>query len=576
MIQGSTISTVDGMADDEADKKKKKRPTLFFLCIPGGGVLGIIPAIVLARLEELLETPTMHAFHASDGVSVGAIVTSSLNVPSNEDPTMPMYTAAETAEMIAAKVQVFFPHVQGRMKKLITSGIIHTAKRFLDPAIADSYHLKDIADLCAELRTHTDSTLQQRINDLEHHATQQWLTNMHKDKAFALCDQIRQEQPDLTNTAAAVLSHVYERKQQASHLSILFRKAALRIGDTITRHWAREQDYLYDTKVIHKIFKDVFEDTRIGDCLRSTFISSGNAVTGDKVRFFCKKENLLDIGQSKNQKVSDNNHTLIDVLMATSAHPLAVRPHETEDGIICTDPAVWHSPTNSILQVIRAAREQNPDINVKMVSLTTGDYTIKGENNAELIARMQKTGLVGNLFDGYQLSQIQSYVMSDAKATLREELGDEDIIEISPRLIPRTSDEARDFPSRNILDTCPRNIQSVLNTARRTLVERDTQIRDLAHMIAENMHTLGQMDDAKFSRISEKIKTSSIAPLNKGISNDISNIFERVLARRDGRLSTWFGQAARHLHIGKPSNDNGNTLPNNKKDKKTGTRDGPQ
>ena len=549
---------------------KKKNPTLFFLYVPGGGVLGIIPAVVLARLEELLEAPAMHAFHATDGVSVGAIVTAGLNIPDPQDPSTPLYTAAETAELIAAKIQKFFPPVKGRMRKLIASGLIHTARRFLDPAVTDAYHLKDIADLCTELRTRADDTTLPLINALEHHATQQWLTKGHRDNAYALCDKIRQVNPALRDSAGYVLSHIYERTQQTSRLGIMFRKAALGIGDKITTTWAREQDYLYDTQVIRHIFQDVFGSTRIGDCLRSTFISAGNAITGEKVRFFCRKENLLDIGPSKNEDLSKNNHTLIDALMATSAHPLAVKPHETEDGIICTDPAVWHAPTNSVMQVVRAAREQNPDINVKLVVLSTGDYTIKSTNKSEVISRMQKNGLVGNIFDGYQLSQIQAYVMSDAKATLREELGDEDILEIAPRLIPRTSTEANDFPSRNILDTSSKNIESVLNTARRTLVEKDVMIRTLAYMLAENMHLLGQMDDEKFSRISEKIKSAPIAPLEAGIGKDIPDIFERVLARRESRISAWFGYAARRLHI-KSANDNLPPLPE-EKDKKNKTR----
>ena len=541
---------------DTGDTAEKKTPTLFFLYIPGGGVLGIIPAVVLARLEELLEAPAMHAFHASDGVSVGAIIAAGLNLPDTEDPGMPVYTAAETAEMIAAKIQKFFPPVKGRMKKLITSGLIHTARRFLDPAITDVYHIKDLADLCRELRGAAGKDLQPLVDELEHNATQQWLTRYHRDKSYALCDEIRHANPDLRNFAAAILSHVYERSQQTSRLGILFRKAALGIGDTITRNWAREQDYLYDSKTIRQIFQDVFGQARIADCLRSTFISAGNAVTGEKVRFYCRKKNLLDIGISENEDVSKNNHTLIDALMATSAHPLAVKPHETEDGILCTDPAVWHAPTNSVLQVVRAIRAQNPDINVKLVVMSTGDSTIKSINKGDVLGRMQKNGLIGNLIDGDQLSQIQAYVMSDAKATLREELGDEDIIEISPRLVPRTSDEANEFPSRNILDTSPENIESVLNVARRTLVEKDLLIRNLAFMLAENMHLLGQMDDEKHARIIEKIKTSPIAPLDGGIGKEIPDIFERVLARREGRLSAWFGYAARRINPWGSANDN--------------------
>ncbi len=533
----------------------QKTPTLFFLYIPGGGALGVIPAVVLARIEELLEAPAMHAFHAGDGVSVGGIILAALNTPNVEEPGMPLYTAANAAELVAAKIQKFFPPVNGRMRKLITSGLIHTARRFLDPAITDGYHIKDITDLCQELRMNAGNDLQPVIDQLEHHATQQWLTHEHRDNAYAICDQIRQENTDLRNIAAAVLSHVYERNQQTSRLGIMFRKAALGIGDTIIRHWAREQDYLYDSKNIQEIFQDVFGQARMADCLRSTFISAGNAVTGEKVRFFCKKENFLDVGVSQNKDVSKNNHTLIDAVMATSAHPLAVKPHETEDGILCTDPAVWHSPTNSVLQIVRDARAQNPDINVKLIVLATGDYTVKSMNKDEAIAKMKKSGLIGNIFDGHQLSQIQSYVMSDAKITLREELGDEDIIEISPRLIPRTSDEVNAFPSRNILDTSPKNIERILNVARRTLVEKDLLIRNLAYMLAENMHLLGQMDDEKHARIIEKIKTSPLAPLDAGIGKEIPDIFERVLARREGRLSAWFGYAAQHLNL-KPGNDN--------------------
>ncbi len=67
------------------------------LSIDGGGIRGIIPAMVLAELEARLETPVSRLFDLIVGTSTGGILALALTRP-NEDG-QPLYTARELVDL---------------------------------------------------------------------------------------------------------------------------------------------------------------------------------------------------------------------------------------------------------------------------------------------------------------------------------------------------------------------------------------------------------------------------------------------------------------------------------------------
>ncbi|CAI8606710.1 unnamed protein product [Vicia faba] len=70
------------------------------LSIDGGGIKGIIPAVILNHLEKALQVKDKEAslakyFDVIAGTSTGGLVTGMLTAPHPEDPTRPLFTAEE-------------------------------------------------------------------------------------------------------------------------------------------------------------------------------------------------------------------------------------------------------------------------------------------------------------------------------------------------------------------------------------------------------------------------------------------------------------------------------------------------
>jgi len=67
------------------------------LSIDGGGIRGIIPAVVLAEIERRASRPTAHLFDLIAGTSTGGILALGLAIP--KTPSTPLYTAEQLIEM---------------------------------------------------------------------------------------------------------------------------------------------------------------------------------------------------------------------------------------------------------------------------------------------------------------------------------------------------------------------------------------------------------------------------------------------------------------------------------------------
>jgi patatin-like phospholipase/acyl hydrolase len=72
------------------------------LCIDGGGIRGIIPALVLTELEERTGRRTAEMFDLIAGTSTGAILASALARP-GDDRTTPRYTARDLLGLYEAE-----------------------------------------------------------------------------------------------------------------------------------------------------------------------------------------------------------------------------------------------------------------------------------------------------------------------------------------------------------------------------------------------------------------------------------------------------------------------------------------
>lgn len=76
------------------------------LSIDGGGIRGIIPAMVLAEIEERTGVPTAENFDLIAGTSTGGILALGLSIPDNEGN--PQFTAADLANIYTERGEEIF------------------------------------------------------------------------------------------------------------------------------------------------------------------------------------------------------------------------------------------------------------------------------------------------------------------------------------------------------------------------------------------------------------------------------------------------------------------------------------
>lgn len=76
-------------------KPPKPKRTIKILSIDGGGIRGVIPAIVLAKIEEITKTPIAHLFDLIAGTSTGGILALGLVKPDKKGSRQPAYRAAD-------------------------------------------------------------------------------------------------------------------------------------------------------------------------------------------------------------------------------------------------------------------------------------------------------------------------------------------------------------------------------------------------------------------------------------------------------------------------------------------------
>ncbi|CAI8606711.1 unnamed protein product [Vicia faba] len=74
--------------------------TITILSIDGGGIRGVIPAVILNHLEKALQVKDKEAslakyFDVISGTSTGGLVTAMLAAPHRDDPTRPLFTAEQ-------------------------------------------------------------------------------------------------------------------------------------------------------------------------------------------------------------------------------------------------------------------------------------------------------------------------------------------------------------------------------------------------------------------------------------------------------------------------------------------------
>lgn len=501
------------MSGTPSDKQK----TVFILYVPGGGVLGLLPAMLLAKLESLTETPTEELFQVLEGVSTGSIIVGAM-AKDGVDAKM-------GAELFVQQSPRFFPDIPGRLGKMTFRNGINLGKYLfrLDPSKMDSLKIKEIHKLCNKMEAKCDKLTLPAIRELRQLSTDRWLTAPNKKRCLAVCEEIKKNDPEIGKYAEAVAEMVGLRSY-TSRLGHVFKKNTVCVMNRLKDYFAERAECLYDPKVPEEYYKSLLGNMQISDCKRSTYISAYDMVRNRVVTFSKLKKDLFSLGNDDDDAKVDNDIKIWDAIMASTANPFAFPPHITETNILCSDKAVIHKP-RSVRDVVANVDD---DTRVVLVIAGTGkylssdlaqfiDHDLREENEglteSEIYRKIlekkrdeyAELGVFGNLIMGRETSELEAYTTSEALEDFGELLGKENIIEISPRMAPHSPEEEARFPSKDILNASRENMKKIIRRGRENLQEEDDRIRDLAQQMVDNLHLIGQMDDAKYERVCKRI-----------------------------------------------------------------------
>ncbi len=529
-----------------------KQRTVFILYIPGGAMLGLIPALTLSRLESLTETSTQELFQVVEGVSTGSILTAGFG--------MPGMTAKKGAELYVQIGPKFFTDMPGRWAKMHTRNGINIAKTFyqLDPRQNDYLAIRNIEQLCKKMRERTTANCHALIRELEAEATERWLTRRNERTVLELAQVICEQDPKLQKYTDSVTELVATRTF-TGRLGTVFKKAAVGVMDGVKNRWAKKEECLFDSETPEKTYKEMFGDRMISQSVCSTYISAYNIVNNSVITFSSLKDDLFSKDPNAPATVQ-NDIKLWDAVMASTANPLAYKPHITETNMLCSDKAIIHRP-RSIKDVINKVDD---DTKVVLVIAGTGKYLgqdlLENLDHAyeedETLTEDQRYrrkleilrdyyvefGVAGNLLLGRELEELQGYTISDALEDFGEKIGKENIFDITPRLSPHTPQEKDSFPSRDTLDASRENITKIIKRGRQLSEEQDGKIRQLAQMMVDNLYHLGQMEQDKYARVCERIGLKA-PDVKADVAKDTAGIENRIASNDNstGLRRVWRG-----------------------------------
>jgi predicted acylesterase/phospholipase RssA len=101
------------LREQKAEGRPKNGKLIKILSIDGGGIRGVIPAMVLQRMEEKLNKPIAHVFDYIAGTSTGGVISLLLAKPQVGSETEPMYSAKDIVELYADHGRDMFRRSRG-------------------------------------------------------------------------------------------------------------------------------------------------------------------------------------------------------------------------------------------------------------------------------------------------------------------------------------------------------------------------------------------------------------------------------------------------------------------------------
>lgn len=496
---------------EERPREEQKKRTVFALYIPGGGILGAMPMAVLDRLEHLLGKPAIEAFQVTEGASIGGLGVAAMNIRDPQNPAKPKFSSRQIYKLICEHAQNFFPEMPNRRLKMTTAVSASLLQSMIDPLKPAAFVLRDINELVDKIKKAAPEKEHAVLDQIRDLSSRKWYTKWSQKKASRLCDELGKRNPQLAEMTGDLFAHVSTRHVNTP-LDIIF-KSAVYQGAEAAKTMAGE--FRFDPGVPQKLYQELFGDARLSDCIRTLYISANSRAEKEIKTFSCLKPDLFSLDPAAPSSVSEGNHKMWDLTMATTANPIGYPPHITEDGIECDDRAHRHMPLLHYINDIVQHKPQDADL--KLIIIGTGWYVSKDIDKEKQYTAYAQNPL-GDL--GYFLEEDNAYTTSLQRKILHESLGKDNVIEINPRMSPRNQKELVEFPERDILNASPENIVKVKWRARNFIREEDARIKGLARMLADNLHNIGQMNDDEYEQALKRIGSEYELPEPEKVCNN--------------------------------------------------------
>lgn len=487
-----------------AAHRQKPQRTVYVLYIPGGGLFAALAATSTKILEDLTEEDISTLFQIKCGVSGGSINVGGNSVPSPEDPAKQKISGATSERYFMEQIPRFFPVLPRRKAKMFGTQLVHTSSDALDPLECEQLQIEGINKACGRIKSHhsflANRSFAIHVNTIETLANKRWLSNQDKFAILNACGQIAFNYKDCKDDADKIARLIAARSSGRSLKRLFMRTIYSGLEKLKASNLTR--DYLYPAQIAQDFYRESFGETRLSESLGSVYITVNDEQKGKAVTYYSRREDLFDQSPDAQRAVFPADPKIWDLVMGSTANPLAYPNHRMEDGTICSDIATIHTPIKPIAD---AVKYKPADANVKLVILGTGLVLDNDKQKHDIIEYNSTRGIVGNIFKNKQMGRLHTGSMNlfyEAAETL---IGEENIVEINPCLSAEDYEDVVSLPTHDMTDGSAENMKKIQDFCDRFPERHMHQFLPLAFGLVQNLYHLGRMDEEKYIRVAKKL-----------------------------------------------------------------------
>lgn len=466
-----------------------KKPCVYALYIPGGGVFGLIPALMLEYLNHLTGIPTYKAFPVQEAVSTGAIIVAGLNTPDKDGN--PKYTETQVVQKFRENAPRFFPDMPGRTKRLAIFNSLSHIQRRIDPLTNNRLLITGVLRRIIEIKKISNAIEKplsakdiEILENIRNKIRKRWISKSDIRYISRQTKNISDNTScqDIKDRLKEINDFSVNRAPHNGLKSIFHRASFYAVSCARERH---KNNIHYNPEIPKTTFQEYFgENNTIADLLASVYISTYDVRNEEKVTFYSRKRNVLDFSNDAERSQSRLMPKTWDAVMASISSQLAFPAHRMEGGQLTEDWAPIHNPQKSIDHVVDNLPE---GYDFKLVIMGTGDNKTPYYDDH---------GTIGNLLQGRTLRDMLKYTNSDFRKKLLKRFGPDSVIEFNPRMAPRTIEEHNEFPNKDMTDASTEQLNRIHKLTDNFMLKADVnaQFKKLAMDIVENMYLLKQVD----------------------------------------------------------------------------------